>query len=163
MEAELIAVILGVIASFIAIFSFITGRNSLNEILNTRKELEHLNKENERLNQKISIVLRETDGKRREINLPSVLRSELTRAEIQGRVGCIPTNTKQRYQVEYFVTKEYFDNLDQYYTGTITEPFEIPLGKMYVIDKDGNRTEQTEYDQFDLSGSAWKSTISPAI
>ena len=43
--------------------------------------------------------------------LCQIERKHLTRSEVQGLIGALPTKDQQRYTVEYFHSQEFFDNL----------------------------------------------------
>lgn len=95
-----------------------------------------LDAEKMRQQKTIRIVLSYGDKK---IELPvPLLRSELTRQEILGRIGMIPTkNPKERYEIRYLNTLEFWQQLTQVMEGGGDGIFTISLQK-------------GELDQFDL-------------
>ena len=92
---------------------------------NTKQIKEHQKQERKRLAQRIRIVLNYGE---RNIELPIGLqRSELTRAEIFGRIGMIPMKTAgQRFSLLYLNTPEFLEQLEQIREGTTKSVFTIP-------------------------------------
>lgn len=124
----LIGLLFGILGTYFAL-------NAWKESRQTKRFLEE---EKERLNKKIKVIL--TDGKR-EHRLPVLRRQDVTRSEIQGRLGAIPMKQKSnRYAIEYMSSSDFHKQIDLVSEGT----------------KDSGNSTLTisctdkEFDQFDL-------------
>lgn len=93
-------------------------------------------REKARLDGKIKVSLR---SRTRKIDLPVELRRrEATRAEIQGRLGIIPTVIEgKRYSLPYLNTREFLTSVNDIVEGTGDQELVI-------------RCEEDEIDQFNL-------------
>ena len=119
---------IGLIADLIAIlgipwagYQIYTGRKEAKEI-NEKRE-----KEEQRKNDEISILLEETGGKERKIILANKVRRDiLTRGEVLGRLGTIPikptvsgqTPQQNRFQIHYTSSAEFIEAVDKLYVST---------------------------------------------
>lgn len=94
---------------------------------NTRKIRQETTKERTRQNQKVKVILKNYD-KNKTLELPvEMSRVEFSRAELLGRIGMIPTkNPKERFSINYFNSKEFFQQLDQVRSGSGNHDFVIP-------------------------------------
>ena len=92
-----------------------------------KKLRQETKQEQERLRQKIHIVLKLTDGDR-QIDLPVDLRrAELTRAELLGFLGMVPMKNKgRRFSLHYLSTPDFFKELDRIQRSTRNEALVIP-------------------------------------
>ncbi len=96
---------LGIVTDVFGIIGFIAATIAAFQSWHTNRKLD---KENERLDKKIKIIL-QNGGKT--IELPSdIQRRDLTRAELLGRLGMI--KPAKRFQLESLNTKKFFDDLD---------------------------------------------------
>ena len=69
-----------------------------------------LEKEKERLNEKIKMILKQGNN---EYILPDLRRQDVTRSEIQGRLGVIPMKVKgKRYAIEFTNSSEFYRQID---------------------------------------------------
>lgn len=98
--------IIGIVSTY---FSWKAWRESKQ----TKKLLE---KEKERLNEKINIIL--TNGTN-EYRLPVLRRQDLTRGEIQGRLGVVPRKA-DLYKIAYLNDERYFKQIDEIVEGSKT-------------------------------------------
>ena len=81
--------------------------NAWSESKRTQQLLE---KEEARKNEKIKVVL--TDGKNEHI-LPPIRRRDISRSEIQGRLGVIPMKAKgERYSIEFTNSSDFYRQID---------------------------------------------------
>lgn len=105
---------LGYIADVIGIFGAIFALLGWLKAKELKKELEH---EKIRQHKDIQVVLAHGAEK---IELSVKLRrAELTRAEIQGRMGMIPMKKKgKRYSIAYLNTPDYLKQINQIIEGT---------------------------------------------
>lgn len=95
-----VGTIVGIIGMVISIFVLIKSRRIEN----------FLEQEKARLNEKIKMVLKQGDN---EYVLPDLRRQDITRSEIQGRLGAIPMKTKgKRYSIEFTNTDEFYKQID---------------------------------------------------
>lgn len=122
----LIADAIGIVGAFFAIAAWWQARQ-------IKKEMDA---EKKRQQKTIRIVLSHGDEK---IELPvPLLRAELTRQEVLGRIGMIPMKKQnERYSIRYLNTVEFWEQLTQVMEGVGDSIFTIPL-------KGG------ELEQFDL-------------
>ena len=128
----LIGTITGIIGMYFAILAFRESESIKKGIT----------KEKERLNEDVSVTLVESNKNRR-IKLPSKLRrQEVTRAELQGRLGVIPMESsgaqQPRYSIRYMNTKEYLEDIDKISEGSGESELTIIC-------------ETDEIEQFDLT------------
>lgn len=95
-----IGTIIGIIGT---VFAWFAWRKS--------KEVENfLEKEKARLNEKIKIILKQGEN---EYILPDLRRQDITRSEIQGRLGVIPMKVKgKRYAIEFTNSPEFYRQID---------------------------------------------------
>ena len=121
--------IIGLILSLIGIYF------SVNAWIESKRTQKILQAEKQRLNEKIKIIL--TDGKNSQ-PLPSLRRQDVTRSEVQGRLGTIPMLKKgSRYSIEFLSSPEFIKQIDQ-----IAE--ETGHGSLVINCSDA------EFNQFDL-------------
>ncbi len=74
----------------------------------TKRIEKFLENEKSRLNEKIKMTLKNGEN---EYNLPALRRQDITRSEIQGRLGAIPMKTKgKRYSIEF--TNDFYSQID---------------------------------------------------
>jgi hypothetical protein len=116
--------IIGVLGGIFAFFAWV-------QTLRLRKDQL---KERERMNGKIRVILSYNESS---YELPFHLRrSELTRAELLGRVGMIPVkDTKARFGISHFNSKEFFVRLNEIVLGEGNDILMIPC-------------RQEEFEQF---------------
>ena len=121
-----VADIIGIVGAIFAVGAWWQARQIKNE----------LDVEKKRQQKTIRIVLSHGDEK---IELPvPLLRAELTRQEVLGRIGMIPMKKQNdRYSIRYINTVEFWEQLTQVMEGAGEGIITIPL-------KEG------ELDQFDL-------------
>ena len=87
--------------------------------INTRKIRHESAKERERKNQKIKVILKNYDTNKTLLLPVELSREELSRAELLGRIGMMPTkNPKERFAINYFNSKEFYQQLDQVRIGS---------------------------------------------
>lgn len=97
---RVVGTIIGIIGT---VFAWFAWRKS--------KEVENfLEKEKERLNEKIKIILKQGEN---EYALPDVRRQDVIRSEIQGRLGVIPMKVKgKRYSIEFMNSSGFYRQID---------------------------------------------------
>ncbi len=79
-------------------------------LLKSRKIENFLEKEKARLNEKVKIMLKQGED---EHVLPDLRRQDVTRSEIQGRLGAIPMKVKgKRYSIEFTNSSEFYRHID---------------------------------------------------
>lgn len=105
--------------------------------LESRAARREFKRERERQTKKVNIILR---NGAREIELPiEVRRAELTRAEIQGRLGLLPMKRKgERYSLSYLNTAEFLQRVNEIADGLGDSILTIPVN-------------EDEFNQFDLA------------
>ena len=98
--------IIGIVGTVISIFVWYKSR-----------EIEKfLEKEKERLSEQVKFVLTDGDSI---YELPFIRRQEVTRGEIQGRLGTIPMKkTGLRYSIAYTNSLEFYQQLDRIIDGS---------------------------------------------
>jgi hypothetical protein len=75
-----------------------------------------LDKEKSRASEKVNLIL--TDGKRK-IELPHIRREDVTRNEIQGRIGTIPLRIPgNRYSIAYMSDPDYYEQIATVFDGS---------------------------------------------
>lgn len=122
---SLVADVIGIVGAVFALFAWQQARQ-------IRQELES---EKQRQNRTIKIVLSYGDEK---IELPvPLLRTELTRQEVLGRIGMIPRKTKAPYSIRYLNTMDFWEQLTQVMEGPGDGIISISL-------------KEEELEQFDL-------------
>lgn len=95
------------IGIIIGIFGTYYSWNAWNE---SKKTQQFLKKEEGRKNEKINVIL--INGKNEHI-LPTMRRQDVTRSEIQGRLGVIPMKVKgNRYSIEFTNSPEFYQQID---------------------------------------------------
>lgn len=95
--------------------------------INTRKIRKESAKERERKNQKVKVILKNYDTNKTLVLPVELSREEFSRAELLGRIGMIPMkNPKERFAINYFHSKEFYQQLDQVRTGSGEHDFVIP-------------------------------------
>jgi hypothetical protein len=98
----------GVVGTIFGLIGLYFSWNAWNESKQAKKLLEE---EILRSNEKIRIFL--TDGKNTQ-ELPSLRRQDVTRSEIQGRLGTIPMKKKgTRYSIEYVSSADFIKQIDK--------------------------------------------------
>lgn len=103
----------GLIGTIAGIIGLIFAYLAFSESRKTKRLIE---KENERKGEQVKFVL--TDGKSF-VEMPFLRRQEVTRAEIQGRLGTIPMKKRGgRYSVEYTNTLDYYKQIDRVIDGS---------------------------------------------
>ena len=101
-----VGTIFGVLGTIVSIFV----------LLKSRKIDKFLEKEKERLTERVTFILK--DGNR-EKSLPFLRRQEVVRGEIQGRLGTIPMVIKgNRYSIEFTNSLEFYEQIDKIYEGS---------------------------------------------
>lgn len=124
---SLIADIVGILGAVFALFAW----------QQARQLREYLKQEQTRQNQMAQVELRYGD-KTYPLPVLQLRRSELTRAEILGRIGMIPMKKKgQRFEIRYTNTAEFLKQINQILDGKGDGVLTIPC------------TEE-EINQFDL-------------
>lgn len=81
----------------------------------SKKTQQLFEKERARLNEKIKIIL--TDGKNEHL-LPVLRRQDVTRSEIQGRLGVVPRKTELPYKIAYLNDEKFFKQIDEITEGS---------------------------------------------
>ncbi len=95
-----VGTVAGVIGAIVSIFV----------LFKSRKIESFLEKEKARLNEKIRMILKQGDN---EYILPDLRRQDVTRSEIQGRLGVIPMKVKgKRYSIEFTNSSEFYRQID---------------------------------------------------
>lgn len=124
---SLTADIAGILAAIFSLFAW----------LKAKQIQEDIEKERTRLKQEVQIVLRHGG---QSIPLPSLIltRSELTRSEILGRLGMIPTKEAKRFVLSHTTTPEFLSQIKDIMDGKREGTLIIPCTK-------------SELEQFDLS------------
>jgi hypothetical protein len=124
---------LSLISDFLAVISAIF---SLFAWIQARQINQKMDQEKQRQSRHISVILR---NGRRCVDLPIELhRAELTRAEILGRIGMIPTKEKgKRFVLEYLHEPEFLRRISEIIQGEGESTLEISC-------------TEAELDQFDL-------------
>lgn len=124
---SLIADIAGIAAAVFSLFAWIKARQ-------IQKELEM---ERTRLKQKVQIVLRHGG---QSIPLSNILltRAELTRSEIMGYLGMLPTKEGRRFNLSHTSTREFLEQIEGIKEGTKEGTLVIPC-------------TQAELKQFDFA------------
>lgn len=118
---------IGIIGAFFALKAWIQ----------TRQITHYFEFEKHRQTQRIRIVLSHGD-EQFELPMP-LLRYELTRQEVLGRIGMIPMKKGQkRFSIRYLNTIEFWEQLTQIWEGQSDGILTIPL-------------KEDELEQFDLS------------
>ncbi len=101
-----IGTVAGVIGTIVSIFVY----------FKSQKIEKFLEKEKERLTERVSFILK--DGNR-EKTLPFLRRQEVIRGEIQGRLGTIPMVVKgTRYSIEFTNSLEFYEQIDKIHEGS---------------------------------------------
>lgn len=123
--------LLGVVGSIVGIGS------SLIAAYQSWKNRNEQNAERERLQELVPVTLRLEGGARRHRLPVSVPRGDLTRAELQGILGLIPTKpkpdgSKRRYQIEYMATPDYLDAVREIRSASGPAELIIPLTEAEV-------------------------------
>lgn len=126
---------LGFIADIIGIVSAVFALFAWRE---ARKIHQQLNREQQRQNKQIQVVLRYGAE---EIQLPVELRrAETSRGEILGRLGMIPMKQRgSRFSLDFVYTPEFLRRLNEIIQGSEDTVLTIPC-------------TQQEFEQFDLKG-----------
>ena len=77
-----------------------------------------LQKEKTRANESIKFIL--SDGKEEHEIVPSLRRREVSRSEIQGRLGTIPRKDENSpfYKIKYTNKREYYEQIDKIINGS---------------------------------------------
>lgn len=127
---SLIGTIIGIVGM---IFSLLAWRKS-------KKVEDFLEKEKERANESIKFIL--SDGKDEYEILPSLRRREVSRGEIQGRLGTIPRKDEKSpiYKIKYTSEREYYEQIDKIMNGSNEQG-----NKKLVV-----KCTQPEFEQFIL-------------
>lgn len=103
--------ILGAIAAFLA-------------WIQSRKVSKELDKERQRKDKKIRVVLCHDDAT---LELPMEMRrAEFTRAELLGRLGMLPTENGKRFSLGYLNTAEFLNRLNEINMGNENDILLIP-------------------------------------
>lgn len=120
--------IIGVLGAFLGVWTWI----------NTRRIRQDERREQERLNERVKLVLK-VKGSDRLVQLPGEMRrAEVTRAEVLGWVGMLPMKEKgRRFEIAYMNSAAFLHQLNNVQTGNGDVTF--------VID-----CEKGELDQFAL-------------
>ncbi len=123
-----VASVLGIITAVFSFLSWIQGR----------RIAQAQEREKKRLNRHVTVKLQYGA---QEIELPVELRrAELTRAELLGRLGMIPTKVKGgKFSLRYLNTPEFFRQLNQVVSTDGDALLTIPCDK-------------NEFEQFDVKG-----------
>lgn len=101
-----IGTVAGVIGTIVSIFV----------LLKSRKIAKFLEKEKKRKSEQIKFILK---AGKFVFELPFLRREEVTRGEIQGRLGTIPMKVKgSRYSIEYTNSLEFYEQIDKIYEGS---------------------------------------------
>lgn len=103
-----VGTVAGVIGAIVSIFVWIKSKKIEN----------FLEKEKARANESIKFVL--SDGENEYEILPSPRRREVSRSEIQGRLGTIPRKDKKSpvYKIKYTGEREYYEQIDKIINGS---------------------------------------------
>ncbi|MCC6299414.1 MAG: hypothetical protein IT314_08950 [Anaerolineales bacterium] len=116
---------LGNIADVVGLLGAIIGAGTLVNTILIRRHEQH---EQERLDEKVELILKEKSGKAI-IKLPGQMRrGEVTRAEVLGWVGMLPmVKEKQgkRFDIAYTNSAEFLSQLSDVQTGNGNVTFEI--------------------------------------
>lgn len=120
--------VLSVIGAFLAAFAWLQAKANSRQII----------REQERMNSRITVILKENVSQR-QIVLPVHLRRlELTRAELLGRIGMIPRKNKSEFFVlSYLNSSSFFQELNRIQSSDQEEALVIPCNSQ-------------EIDQFDV-------------
>ncbi len=118
--------ILGVLSATFALFAWLEASK-----INRKQKLEQ-----ERLNKEVKITLKSDNGDY--FSLPvDMRRKELTRAELLGYIGMLPTKDNSRFRINYLSTQLFFQDLSKAQLANSNYEISIPC-------------TQQEYDQFDF-------------
>ena len=120
------------------ILGFIGTYFSWNAWRESQKANEFLEREKTRSNETIKFIL--SDGSREYEILPSLRRREVTRSEVQGRLGTIPRKDKKSpvYNIKYTSKNQYYEQIDQIMNGS------NEVGQTSLVIE----CEKDEFDQF---------------
>lgn len=118
--------LLGLLSTTFALFAWLEARR-----INKKHRLEQA-----RLNKEITITLKSENGDH--YSLPvNMYRRELTRAELLGYLGMLPTKDKNRFRIDYLTTQAFFKELNKALSESDSYEIFIPC-------------TQQEYNQFNF-------------
>jgi len=126
-ELNILGSITSILSAVFALFAWLISRKTQNELQYERK----------RQNKKVTVTLQYGA---KQIKLPIALRrSELTRAEVLGRIGMIPMREKgKRFSIAYLNTSEFLKQINSIIENSTDEILTIPC-------------DEREFHQFDFN------------
>jgi len=113
--------VIGLIADFIGIGGAFSAAAALWQLKKTEKE-------NERLNHVVSVVLQCKTDSRRIVPLMVVRRKHITRAELQGILGTIKlVPSKTRYTLSHLNSREFWQDIERIQTSDNDEDAKLVI------------------------------------